>query len=50
MCCLIVGQRATVREHLCNSPETPERRRLSRWNLDDLESKLGGFGLEMFDL
>ena len=32
------------------SPETPEARLLSRRNLDDLESKLAGFRLEVFDL
>ncbi len=32
------------------SPETPEARVLSRRNLNDLESKLGGFRLEVFDL
>src|SRR6266516_6387636 len=35
---------------ICLSPETPEPRLLSRRNLDDLESKLGGFRLEVFDL
>ena len=32
------------------SPETPEVRLLGGRNLDDLESKLGGFGLEVFYL
>jgi hypothetical protein len=32
------------------SPETPEARVLSRRNLNDLESKLGGFRPEVFDL
>jgi transposase len=37
-------------EQLRFSPETPEPRLLGGWNLDDLESKLGSFRLEVFDL
>jgi hypothetical protein len=32
------------------SPETPGPRLLSCWNLDEVESKLGRFRLEVFDL
>jgi hypothetical protein len=37
---------------LCERLSRPSQklRLLSRWNLDELESKLGGFRLEVFDL